>query len=123
MTDRHDVVEFLNLFQGCIMMERWTVKDREKNRQGLIDLDVTVKERREALLDLRPEDYVAGPKPDDTDDTKEVWEFGKVVNGRQTYIKLRVVRQTGKRGVFHGLVWSFHPAEHPLKRGLPLGDE
>jgi hypothetical protein len=121
MATRLEVVEFLNLFKGCIMMGRISIKDRPKNRQGLIDLGIAADERREVLLGLGAEDYSAGPKPDDTDDTKEVWEFAKEVNGRQAYMKLRVVQAPGKRGVFHGLVWSFHPAEHPAKHPLRGG--
>jgi hypothetical protein len=118
---RKDVVNFLSLLKGCLMLDRMEVRDRDKNRQALIDLGITPAERREALLSLVPEDYVAGPKPDDSDDTKEVWEFGKSVAGAEVYIKLRVVQAPGKRGVYHALVWSFHPAEfrmkHPLKGG------
>jgi len=98
-----------------------TVKDRDKNRQALIDLSITTAERQEALLSLVPEDYVAGPKPDDTDDTKEVWEFGKRVVGTNVYIKLRVVQAPGKQGVYHALVWSFHTAEFRMKYPLKGG--
>jgi phage gp29-like protein len=74
-------------------------------------------------LGLQPEDYVAGPKADDTDNTKQVWEFGKVVNGQATYMKLRVVQQAGRQGIFHALVWSFHPADYPMKHPPLQGGE
>jgi len=118
---REDIVGFLNLFKSCLLMDRWGIKHREKNRQALIDLDISPDERRDVLLGLQPEDYITGPKPDDTDSAKEVWEFGKKVNGQETYIKLRVVKPPGKQGVFHGLVWSFHPAEFPPKYPLRRG--
>ena len=121
MAAREDIVGFLNLFKSCILMDRWGIKEREKNRQGLIDLDISPDERRDVLLGLQPEDYIAGPKPDDTDSDKEVWEFGRTVNGQETYIKLRVVKPPGRQGVFHGLVWSFHPAEFPAKYPLRKG--
>lgn len=122
MPDRDEVVGLLHLFKGCIALGRWVVKDRQKNRQALIDLGITPEERREALLALRPEDYAAGPKPDDTDDTKEVWEFGQCVNGQEVYVKLRVVQAPGKQGVFYATVWSFHPAEHHMKHPLRGGE-
>jgi hypothetical protein len=115
MTTRSEVVELLNLFKGCVALERFHVRDREKNRQGLIDLNMNVVDRRESLLSLVPEDYVAGPKPDDTDDTKEVWEFGKDVAGTEVYIKLRVVEDSRHKNTFHATVWSFHPAEYSLR--------
>ena len=121
MAVRDEVVSFLNLFKGCIMLERLAVKDREKNRQGLVDLGITPEHRREILLGLTPDDYYAGPKPDDTDDKKEVWEFGRNVEGTEAYIKLRVVQDPRKKGVHHATVWSFHPAEHPMKYPLRGG--
>jgi hypothetical protein len=123
MATRDEVVSFLSLFKGCIILDRYVVKDREKNRQGLIDLGITPDQRREVLLGLTPEDYHAGPKPDDTDDTKEVWEFGRDVEGVEVYIKLRVVQNPRKKTVHHATVWSFHPAEHPMKYPLRGADK
>jgi len=122
MATRSDVVEFLNLFKGCVSLGRYDVRTRHKNRQGLIDLGLSAVERREILLGLEPENYIAGPKPDDTDPAHEVWEFGKKLGEEEIYIKLRVVRETSA-GRHHALVWSFHPAEfkvrYPLKGGTP----
>ena len=119
MATRDEVVAFLNLFKGCLMLDRVSVKPRNKNRRGLVDLGITPDQRRETLMELLPEDYVDGPKPDDTDSLhKEVWEFGKHVRGQPTYIKLRVVQAPGKQGIYYGLIWSFHPAEYPLKHPL-----
>ena len=121
MATRVEVLDFLNLFKGCVTLERWHVRDREKNRQGLIDLNITPAERRDILLQLIPEDYVGGPKPDDTDNSKEVWEFGREIGGTQVYIKLRVAEDPRHRNVYHALVWSFHPAKHPLRYPLMGG--
>lgn len=121
MTSRDKVVEFLDLFKGCLMLDMWQVRDRQKNRQGLIELRITPARRKEVLLALTPEDYHAGPKPDDTDDNLEVWEFGTDVDGTEVYIKLRVVEDPGRRGQprgYRALVWSFHPAEHRMRYPL-----
>lgn len=118
MAGRSEVLEFLNQFKSCVMLGFWHVKAREKNRQGLIDLDLTPEDRKELVLGLTPEDYHAGPKPDDTDDTREVWEFGKDVAGVEVYIKLRVVRDPRRRGAYRAMVWSFHPAEHRMRYPL-----
>ena len=123
MASRDDVVSFLGLFKGSVMLGRYAVKDRQKNRQGLIDLGITPDQRRDTLLGLTPEDYYAGPKPDDTDDSKEVWEFGREVEGVEVYIKARVVQGPRKKSVFHATVWSFHPAEHPIKYPLRGADK
>ncbi len=121
MATRNQVVDLLNLLKGCIMLDRLAVKDRNKNRQSLIDLGITPDQRREILLGLVPEDYVAGPKPDDTDDTKEVWEFGTTVGAAEVYVKLRVVEDTRKKGVWRALIWSFHLAERSMKYPLKGG--
>ncbi len=121
MATREQALEFLRVFKVCAMLGRMSTKSREKNRQALIDLGLTANERRGIVLGLQPEDYVAGPKQDDTDDTKEIWEFGKTAGGTDVYIKLRVAPYHGKRNVNHALVWSFHPAEFPLKYPLRGG--
>ncbi|MBC8372449.1 MAG: type II toxin-antitoxin system MqsR family toxin [Phycisphaerae bacterium] len=121
MASRAEVVDFLNLFKGCVMLEPLHVRDRDKNRQGLIDLGITPDERKEILLGLKPENYASGPTPDDTDDTKEVWIFGRQVLGKEVYIKLRVVEDPRKQGAHRATVWSFHPAEFTMKYPLRGG--
>ena len=121
MASRAEVVEFLNLFKGCVMLGMLHIRDREKNRQGLIDLGITTDERTETLLGLEPADYVSGPLPDDTDDTKEVWLFGRKMLGKEVYIKLRVVEGPRKQDAGRAMVWSFHPAEHKMKYPLRGG--
>ena len=54
MIERSDVVDFLNLFKGCIILDRLHFMNREKNIQGLIDLEISAIERREILLGLVP---------------------------------------------------------------------
>lgn len=121
MATRKQVLEFLNLFKGCSILGRVSIRSREKNVQGLEYLGLTAIERHEIIMGLEPEDYMASPKPDDTDDTKEIWEFGKTVGEADVYIKLRVAPDPRKRNVHRALVWSFHPAEFPLRYPLRGG--
>ena len=121
MATRSEVLAFLNQFKGCVALALLKVKDREKNRQALIDLGITPGGRREILLGLTPEDYVAGPMPDDTDGTKEVWVFGAAVDDTEVYIKLRAVEDKRHKGRWHAVVWSFHRAEHPMRYPLRGG--
>ncbi len=121
MATRQDVVDFLDTFKGATMLDYFYIKHRQKNTQGLLDLGLSFDERKEIILGLTPEDYVAGPKPDDTDCRKEVWEFGKDVEGTEVYIKLRVARDQKRRNVYHAMVWSFHPAEYPMRYPLRGG--
>ena len=122
MAMRREVLEFLDTFKVCwSMLGRYRIKDRKKNRQALIDLPLSAPQRFEVLMGLEPDDYVAGPKPDHTDSTKEVWEFGKRVQGTEVYIKLQVVQDRRKENVHYAVVWSFHPAEFPLRYPLRGG--
>lgn len=121
MATREEVLEFLRVFKVCSGLGCMSTKGREKNLQGLEDLGLTANERREIIMGLEPEDYVAGPKEDDTDYTKEIWVFGKTVGETAVYIKLRVTPDPRKKNTNHALVWSFHRAEFPLKYPLKGG--
>ena len=120
MTSRDEVVDFLYQFKSCLLLGQsfCLVKGRPENRQGLIDLGLTPDDRQELLMGLVPEDYNSGPMPDDTDATKDVWVFGKEVEGTEVYIKLRIATDPRRKGVFRAMVWSFHPAEFPMKYPL-----
>ena len=113
-----DVADFLAEFQATMDFGRRSMRARRKNTQGLIDLGITERMAWEELKELGPENYVAGPMPDDTDDSKEVWVFGTVINGTEAYIKLRLAPVPGKQHVHHATIWSFHPAEHALSYPL-----
>jgi len=115
MAIRQDVLEFLNFFKGVVELYDFRVKDRTKNIEALLNLGISCAERKEIILGLTPEDYIAGPKPDDTDSEKDVWEFGKIVKETEVYIKLRVAEDPRTRGRYHAMLWSFHPAEYPIK--------
>ena len=118
---RGEVLTFLRVFKGCVMLGRLQIRSRAKNRRAMLELGMTTDERRDVLLSLQPEDYVAGPMPDHTDSTKDVWEFGKTYGDAEIYIKVRVSEDPRDTAQHHALVWSFHEAEYkmsfPLKGG------
>ena len=121
MAERPEIASLLRTFKACVMLGRFEIRSRQKNRQALLDLDLSPERRREVLLGLEPEDYLAGPKPDYTDPTKDVWEFGKIVDDQDVYIKLRVVEDRKQKDTHWAFLWSFHPAERPLKYPLRGG--
>jgi hypothetical protein len=81
--------------------------NRDKNRDGLIKLDLTKAQRKEIILSLTPEDYCDGPVPDHRG-SGDVWIFGKTEAGQEIYIKLKLTQTDAPICV------SFHPAERPL---------
>lgn len=121
---RRAVEEFLNRFSAAIDLNLvYWVPRHDKFIQGLIDLGITQKLALEIIKQLTPDDYCSGPVPDEHDPSKEVWVFGRDIEGKEAYIKLALASGHRKRkGIVYGKVWSFHEAEHSMKyplRGMP----
>lgn len=110
MADRWQVQLFLNSFRQA-WPPNFFVVDREKNSVAIVDLDLTVSERRSIILGLKEENYVAGPLPDH-DGTGDVWVFGAAVEKVEIYIKLKIFET--RSGQKAGKCISFHRAEERL---------
>lgn len=117
---RQEVREFLTAFKLAIEYGRCAFIGRPRTDQDLIDLNLTRQQALEAICALTPEDYVAGPRPDDSDESKEVWIFGYNHDGTEVYVKLRL-NPTRRNEMPRGAVWSFHKATHPLRYPLRGG--
>ena len=87
--------------------------ERGKNKQALIDLEITPAKRKEILGELQPEDYVEGPIEDTLYHLSDLWVFGKVYDGKEIYIKISLGRESQSP-----ICISFHRAEHPLQYAL-----
>lgn len=110
-----EVLAFLVAFQAKRTESGLIFLEREKNVQGLLDLEITAKRRTRVITQLKPEDYYRGPREDSVNLGAAYWEFGKVVKKREVYIKLSL----GLAGQ-PARCMSFHPAErditYPLKK-------
>ena len=82
---------------------------RRKNQLGLLDLEISARDRERIIDSLDAQDYYKGPGDDGVLEGHSYWEFGKQVNGREVYIKLSL-------GLARGAVfcYSFHPAERTI---------
>jgi len=113
---RKAVARFLEDFNALTIDQKPKVIPREKNRDVLISLGLTLKNQWDILRSLTVEDYVAGPEPD-RQRKGDVWMFGVKVQTTELYIKLKLVEYiplaTGKP-VREAVCISFHPAEYPL---------
>jgi hypothetical protein len=110
VTSTARVAEFLRVFkERAEKVGGVYVMDRVKNRDALLDLGLTKRQREEIILSLTPEDYCGGPLRDKKG-SGHVWIFGRVEEGREIYIKLKVTHMP--------ICLSFHPAEHPLQHPL-----
>jgi hypothetical protein len=116
VSTKQAVRQFLKQFKQ--KARTWPVifkDERNKNKQTLLDLEITPKERKEILLDLKAEDYSKGPIKDEFDLGSDLWVFGKKVESEEIYIKITLGKRS--RPV---ICISFHVAEYnmsyPLKK-------
>ena len=84
-------------------------RNRDKNLQALLDLEITTVRRKEILKELSAEDYFRGPTKD-VDDGPDLWEFGRLLKGRHVYIKITIGKMN--RPV---ICISFHLAERAIR--------
>jgi hypothetical protein len=111
MATLNEIQAFLSDFHT--KLEIWgivTRDDRGKNRQTLLDLELTKDTRNKVLRSLATQDYSAGPLLEKMNAGADMWVFGKMVKGKEVYIKITM----GLRGV-QVICISFHIAEHPMK--------
>ena len=68
---------------------------RQKNMQALAKHGLTIKDAKEEILELVINNYYKGPKKD-FDKPGEIWEFKKLINGTQFYIKFKILVANGE---------------------------
>ena len=107
--EENDVEAFLHDFQQKMKIFDVVFLNRDKNLQALLDLEIVRAKRREILEKLTLRNYFKGPTPDQLGGS-ELWEFGKIVKGKEVYIKITM--GTENKPV---ICISFHLAEHKIK--------
>lgn len=83
---------------------------RQEFIETLILFGITRRNCEEEILSLSVDDYCQGPD-DDRDRPGKVWVFGRHIEDREVYIKLKLA--TVSKEVIAKCL-SFHPAEFPL---------
>lgn len=70
---------------------------RRKNMQALAQHGLTISDAKDEIFSLVVGDYYKGPKQD-LDHLKpgDIWEFKKNIDGRQFYIKVKIVHVNGE---------------------------
>jgi hypothetical protein len=105
------IKNFLYEFKQLVVEGRFFVVDHIKNRDALITLSLTVKQRTDEIRTLSVEGYCSGPIKDQYGKS-DYWVFGKMINGVEVYAKLKI---TSDKINEYAVCISFHPAEWPLK--------
>lgn len=99
--------KFLIEFKTLISDEKWNIIERRKNYAATFEL--TIESIKTILMELTIDDYVSGPEEDRDRPGEYVWKFGKDIEDKQFYIKLKIVDNKEAR------VISFHSAERKLR--------
>ena len=107
---------FLMEFKKIASQKGIYVVDRDKNTAALAELGLTESNRINEILSLSVADYCGGPEKDQ-DRVGEVWIFGKQIDEREVYMKLKVATIKGSKSAEKKIAKciSFHAAEHPLR--------
>jgi len=108
---RKFVRQFLIDLKNLIYDKGLIVQNREVNKQNLLELGLTGKQREEIVISLSVADYCSGPTKD-MYQPGDYWIFGKIIDGDEIYIKLKIVGQQGEE---FAVCFSFHKSEHSLK--------
>ncbi|HEX3935292.1 MAG TPA: hypothetical protein VHW43_11475, partial [Puia sp.] len=69
MAEKREVERFLEELKEKIRFFEIRFRQRDKNLQALADLDIVAIKRLEYIMNLKAEDYYAGPKNDTYDTT------------------------------------------------------
>jgi hypothetical protein len=117
--DREKVRDFLQSVKETIANpiaeQGWVLVPRLENKECILQLGFRYQDIVETLLGLSVEDYCEGPCRD-RDQPGELWVFGKVIENKAVYIKMKLASFGPLRIV---RVISFHFAkdtlEHPFK--------
>jgi len=107
--DPYQITNFLMLFKEFAQSNFYFV-DRKKNLDCLARLGIMPQQAKEEIMGLTHEDYHKGPLPDKGTTGGELWEFGKKIEGKEIFIRLKVVLQYNM-----AKCQSFHIAEKPMQ--------
>jgi hypothetical protein len=102
-----------------IACQGWILVKRKENVDCLTELGFTYSNVRDAILGLSVVDYCEGPLQD-RDMPGDLWIFGKVIEDREVYIKLKLARFGPLKIV---RIVSFHRARESLCYPYKSGEE
>ncbi|MEA3442922.1 MAG: hypothetical protein U9R04_05600 [Chloroflexota bacterium] len=119
MADKKSVRDFLQKVKETIAnppanYQAWVLVSRGENKECIARLGFKYQDIRDSILALSVSDYCEGPCQD-YDQRGELWVFGKIIEGREIYIKLKLA-SFGSLSMVR--IVSFHFAKESL--GYPF---
>ena len=106
------VKQFLKETKSLISKGNYEIVNRDKTFRTMALLGVNFDTIKEIILSLTPKDYFNGPEEDRDIPEEFIWEFGKLFDNREIYIKLKI-EDAGDKEL--GKCLSFHVAEREIK--------
>ncbi len=107
-----EIERILAIVRKCIMNKRYTFIPRQKNLGTLATEGMTIRDLLSAIIDMKATDYFCGPSEDrDRPGTGEIWEFGCPFQGKEFYLKLKLVMSNGNAVV----ILSFHEPDRIIR--------
>ena len=112
VSDRSEVTKFLSKVKEIIdHKDGFQFIRRKKNLDALDRNGFTISDVINYIKSLEVKDYYKGPEEDHLEDySHSWWFFGKEINNKIFYIKIRVVEKGDKRVV----CLSFHEAKYEI---------
>ena len=115
-SDRKQVADYIELVRDIVTdrsasYRTYHIEPRRKNKECVLELGFNYKSVIEEIAKLTVRDYCDGPV-EDKDIRGYVWIFGKAINTREIYIKIKTVVIGDLRQV---RVISFHEADRELR--------
>ena len=98
--------------------KKFSFTERDKSLNTIAYLGITIKQAKDEILGLTYENYYRGPIPDKDREGEEFWEFGKIISGKQLFIKLKA---KSKYGV--AICFSFHIPEKTIEYQYKKGGQ
>ena len=112
--EKYRIILFLYQFKE-FAQKTFTFAERDKSRDTIARLGITIKQAKKEILGLTYENYYRGPIPDTGPKGGEYWEFGKTICGQEIFIKLKTVSEYSV-----AICFSFHipdeTIEYPYKK-------
>jgi hypothetical protein len=91
MASENDVQHFLNTLAAKMSIGEPPIQflnGRENNTQTLAYLEISVQNQLDAVKALTIADYSSGPLDDNRGGSLKWWVFGKMIKGKEIYIKI-----------------------------------
>lgn len=108
MSTKNEVIKFLNLMVSAIQMNKLNFVPRRVNTDFLREIGWNYRTLISYLEDnLCEDDYIKGPESDHNGEAGEIWVFGKSIENKEVYIKIKIISDDCK-------CLSFHEATSPL---------